>query len=318
MPKSAIINIARPGMIEEVQFKKLSLFFDRLYIDWKDLWFAERDIKESKKLTEEEKSNLLMELDWLKEQGLIQTYTFGPKDLKDLKMNVELEEDIKMLNEDIQVHLIPATPEEKQEMAQPGQLQFAGVVAATNELIFKMEDMRMRIDAVRLGVNEPATQFVPIVNSFDSYCTKKSPDMALHFILGKIPVPDEHTAWEQILEFRSDTTVQRKYHALLNWINEAGRQDMPLPHLVDKYNQLYSEYLHQYSLHKLTSGYTMLEMLVLGGIDFISALLQQNFTAAFKGLLTIRKEQVGLLRAEKDIEGRELGYIFSANEKFKP
>jgi hypothetical protein len=51
-------------------------------------------------------------------------------------------------------------------------------------------------------------------------------------------------------------------------------------------------------------------------IDFISALAHQNYLAAFKGIIHIRKEQVSLLQAERDIPGRELGYIVAANEKF--
>lgn len=312
MPKSAIINVDRKGLIEKMSFKKLSLFFDRIYIEEKALLSAEHNIKKSKKLTKIERNSFLAELDWLREQNLIRTY--GRDSMNVFELNNDLEENLKALHKYILERYIPPDELELSQIEKP---KSGGVIVAPIDLIFKIEDLGMRSDAVRLGLKEPATQFIPIVNSFESCCRKQSSDMVLHFILGKIPVPDSNTPWEEILEFRNDAVVRRKYYALLNWINEISQQDMPLPHLADKYNQLYSEYMYQYSLHKLTSSYTILEILVVGGIDFVSSLLQHNVGAAFKGLLTIRKEQVGLLRAEKDIPGRELGYIFSANEKFK-
>jgi hypothetical protein len=60
----------------------------------------------------------------------------------------------------------------------------------------------------------------------------------------------------------------------------------------------------------------MMEVLVLTGVEFISAITLHNFLSAFKGLLTVRKQQVELLKAEKDIQGRELAYIVAANNKF--
>jgi hypothetical protein len=91
---------------------------------------------------------------------------------------------------------------------------------------------------------------------------------------------------------------------------------MPLAHISDKYNQLYSEYIRQYALHKLTSGFTTIELLISGGMDFMASLAQGQFMGAFKNLVNIRKQQVGLMQAEPNIQGRELAYIHTANEKF--
>lgn len=103
---------------------------------------------------------------------------------------------------------------------------------------------------------------------------------------------------------------------MINWLNEVAQKNQPLTYLADEYNQLYSDYTRVYALHKLSSTFTMMEVLVATGLEFISDVTQHNFLAAFKGLLTVRKQQVELLRAEKDIQGKELAYIVVTNEKF--
>lgn len=70
--------------------------------------------------------------------------------------------------------------------------------------------------------------------------------------------------------------------------------DMTVSHLADKYNQLYTEYLNQYRLHKLTSDLSTVEVLFLQSMDVIASILDQNYLTAFKRLINIRKQQVSL------------------------
>ncbi len=180
-----------------------------------------------------------------------------------------------------------------------------------------MEDIRVRVAAAVLGKKTPTQDFVPIVNSFASYQQTTVPSQAVHFILGQLPVPDQDTAWEQIIDFREDDTLKRQYYALLNWLNQVSNKDMPVSHIIDEYNYLYSEYTRQYALHKMNSRFTTIELLITSGIEFLSSLAQQGYVSAIKDILTIRKKQVALLKEEKDIEGRELAYIFSAQQNFE-
>ena len=300
--------------MENIPFKKLSLLFDHIYVNSRELRLSQMDIELSSKISIEEKRFILSEIDWLIEKGMLKTYSIPRQELQMEQFDTLLAEDIQEVNKTIEANITPAPGYDKTKHT-PGELQFVGVLGATNELIFKIEDIRLRIASVLLGSKDPLTEYVPLVNSFNSYGRKSSKDLAAHFVLNKIPIPAEDTSWTQLLEFRSDEEVKRKYYALMNWINEMAGTDMPLSHLADKYNQLYSEYLHQYRLHKLTSELTNVEVLLLGGLDFISSLLHQNIVTAFRGLLHIRKRQVLLLQEEKNLMGRELAYILAAKEK---
>jgi hypothetical protein len=103
---------------------------------------------------------------------------------------------------------------------------------------------------------------------------------------------------------------------LINWVNEMSRSGMPLSHIADKYNQLYSEYIRQFSLHKMNSSFTALELITLGGMEFANHLISQSYVSAFRSLLDVRKQQISLMKSEKEIQGRELAYIYSVNERF--
>lgn len=315
MPKSAIINIERENQLQELSLKKLALFFDSLYVNERNFWLSKMDIERSRNLNVIEKEAALSEIDWLIEKEIIKLYNFNRDDLSSVHLDEVLLNDTREVDEKIKEKFIPAEeciPNKPQEDG----FRFAGVVELTNDLIFRMEDIRVRVAAAVLSKKNPDQDFVPIVNSFESYQQTNVPLQAIHFILGQLPVPHEDAPWEQVIDFREDDTLKRQYYALLNWLNQVSRKDIPVSHIIDEYNYLYAEYTRQYALHKMNNRFTTIELLVTSGMEFLSSLAQQGYVSAIKDLLTIRKKQVALLQEEKDIDGRELAYIFSAQQHF--
>jgi len=314
MPKAAIINLSRKGMLELTPFKKLALFFNCIYTDQTPLYLAKWEIEQSQTLTNDQKRICLNEIEWLIEKEILKTYHLSREELFAVKFDEDLLNDIRATDNIVRGQVIPIETEQKN--TEPGKPYLAGILKADNNLIFKMEDIRSRIDAAALAKKDPMTEFLPIVNSFNSYSELKTPQFAAHFILNKLPIPAASTSWEQLIDFRSDEEIKRKYYALINWVNEVSQKDMPIHYLSDQFNYLYSEYSKQYALHKLTTSLTTVELLITVGIGFVSSVLQNNLIDALKNLVTIRKQQVDLLKAEKEITGRELAYVFSVNEKF--
>jgi hypothetical protein len=277
-------------------------------------------IQYSGNLSHEEKLRNVAEIDWLVENRIIKPYSIEPGEFKIGEYDEFLAKDMRNVGKRIGKNIIRENDGigvRQQKKKPSSKLQYVGVLQATNELIFDTEDIGIRVEALRLSLTDTITQFVPIVNSFNSYKRKESRNLALHFILNKIPVPDENTSWEELIDFRNDEDVKRKLYALIDWINEMTRSNLPIAHIIDKYNYLYSEYVKQYSLHKLNGGFTTIELLMIGGVEFLGSLLQQNYLSAFRGLLNIHKQHVTLMKAEREIQGRELAYIHSVNERFK-
>lgn len=294
----------------------MALFFDSLYMNERNFYLSKMDIERSRTLDNTEKQATLSEIEWLVEKRIIKLYDFTREDLSAVHLDEALLNDAQQIDEKVKEKFIPAQ-ESISNKSQEDDFRFAGVVELTNDLIFRMEDIRVRVAAAVLGKKNPDHDFVPIVNSFASYQQTTVPSQAVHFILGQLPVPQQDTPWERIIDFREDDTLKRQYYALLNWLNQVSNKDMPISHIIDEYNHLYSEYTRQYALHKMNSRFTTIELLITSGIELLSSLAQQGFVSAIKDVLTIRKKQVALLKEEKDIEGRELAYVFSAQQSFK-
>lgn len=320
MPKSAVIKLPFGGLVPDIPLKKLSLFFDSIYINDFSFRTWKIDIEYFGNLPREEKQNSIQEIEWLFDNGILKPYAIEAGEYRLAEYDDLLAEDIKEVGKRIDDNLIrehdDTNSDNKPKKGTPPKLRFVGVLRANNDLIFNMEDIAIRFDALWLSLNDASTQFVPIINSLNSYKRKVSSDLALNFMLDKIPIPNVNTSWEQLIEFRSDEDIRRKYYALIDWINEMSRTGMPITHLADKYNHLYSEYLKQYSLHKLSSNFTTIELLVVGGVEFISSILQQNYLSAFRNILSVSKQKVILMKSEKELQGRELAYIHSVNEIF--
>lgn len=315
MPKAAIVNIEREDQLEKTSFKQLSLLFDSIYVDQKDLVFGRWDIEMSKLKTTEEKRIILAEVDWLMEKNILKTY-FLPRGKQGKTISDPLLlNDIEKLDETIRENVIHL-PEADMKETKPGDFRLAGVLKIDNQTLFNVEDIRTRIGAAYLGSENPLIEFIPIVSSFGSYIKRSSKDLATHVILDSIPVPDPITSWEELIDFRNDEDMKRKYYALINWVNDIAKADLPLHVVVDKYNQLYSEYLHQYKLHKIGSKLTKIEILISYGSEVISSLLQKGLVSAFKGVVNVSQKHVALLKDEKNIQGRELSYLLKVKERF--
>lgn len=313
MPKSAVINLDY-GLTGNVSFKKLSLLFEDIYVNTFSLYRETRVLPflKDKSTT----SEYVQEVEFLENKVVIKTYSLPSSEFSIQEHDSILAEDMRRMGKVIEENLIYNDSEDILNDKTDSKLKLVGVLRTNNEMTFNMRDIGMRIDALRLSLENTATEFVPLVKGFGSYKVERSNTSALHFVLDKIPTPGENTSWEQVIDFRSDEHVKRKYYALINWVNEMSKSDMPLSHIADKYNQLYSEYIRQFSLHKMNSSFTTIELLALGGMDFFNHLTSQNFVSAFRSLLDIRRQQISLLKSEREIEGRELAYIHSVNERF--
>jgi len=172
MPKSAIINLAREGSLETIPLKQLTLLFDNLQVEAMTLHMAMHDIERANHLTENEKQIFLAEIHWLQEQGIIKTYHFSRAELSEAKFSDPLILDIQSTGRTVHQNVIPLENTGKSTGApnnRSNKLQLAGVLKADNNLIGKMEDIRLRIDATVLAGKDPMREFIPLVNSFASY-----------------------------------------------------------------------------------------------------------------------------------------------------
>jgi hypothetical protein len=138
----------------------------------------------------------------------------------------------------------------------------------------------------------------------------------LQIALNALPVPDESTPWEQIIEYRSDEDSRHKFLDLRNWMGEVARSELTPAEAEQKLEHLISQYQRHMKLHRMKTNTGTLETVVTTSLEVISDLLTIKWGKAAEALFSLKKRRVALLEGELTAPGNEVAYIVKAKETF--
>jgi hypothetical protein len=286
-----------PSLLKERDdffFKKLSLLFDKIYVNR----ITTVDLLRMFKLIVADKANSIyseiLDFDFLVEKNI-----------------VVLSESLSTLLEDPE-HI----PGRVIFEALRHQVTIEGIKPDSNSKFLEAsQDFIIRLETLVLKATLKE-EFYPIVSSTESYNEGKK-EKVVQFILGEMPEPDESVSWEQIIEFRSDADVKNKYFALIHWINKVSVSTASLSDIKDEYNVLYSDYMKAFTLHQMKYNYSKVQIIVSAGVDCLLSIATGHFIPAVKNLLSMKLSNINLMQEEIKITGKEIAYIYRANEEFK-
>ena len=91
------------------------------------------------------------------------------------------------------------------------------------------------------------------IPSSDSRVAPSSGEV-LQIALNALPVPDESTPWEQIIEYRSDEDSRHKFLDLRNWMSEMARSELTAVEAEQKLEYLISQPISPTAKLKLHIG----------------------------------------------------------------
>jgi hypothetical protein len=138
-----------------------------------------------------------------------------------------------------------------------------------------------------------------------------------------LPVPEENTPWEDIVNFRKEPEAQKKFLALRNWINEVARMKLSPNEVTDKLEALISEYREYMERHKIKTRFDTLKTIVVTETGFITSgwltglgALPGIIGMVVTPLYSIKQGRIALLEKELEAPGREIAYIVKAKETF--
>jgi len=134
--------------------------------------------------------------------------------------------------------------------------------------------------------------------------------------LNALPIPDEKTPWEQIIEYRDDPASHDKFLDLRNWMSETARGVLTPQEVEEKLEYLLSRYRRHMEIHKLRSNTTMLQTIVITTADVLGNLASFQWGKAARALFSLKHRQVNLLEGELTAEGSEVAYLMKAREDF--
>lgn len=138
----------------------------------------------------------------------------------------------------------------------------------------------------------------------------------VQIVLHALPMPDELTPWEHILEYRSDPNSQAKFLDLRNWMNEIARGALTPIEVEQKLEYLLSQYQRHMAIHKMKANTEAIETIIVSNADFIKNLVTFNWGKIAKGLFALKHRRIALLEGELTSLGNEVAYVIKARDTF--
>ncbi len=138
----------------------------------------------------------------------------------------------------------------------------------------------------------------------------------IQITIKSLPVPDNRTSWEQILEFRSDSDSYSKFLALRNWMNEVSKGELSSIEIEQKLEYLIDQYQQHMKLHKMKTNAGTLQTFITTSAEVLGDLASFKWGKAAETLFALKNRKVALLEGELKSPGNEVAYIIKAQESF--
>lgn len=140
---------------------------------------------------------------------------------------------------------------------------------------------------------------------------------AVHVTINSLPVPDDDTSWEEIIEFRNDPDSIRKHVQLKVWVRELARGAVPRHEAAEKLEWLMHQYSHHMQIHRLKTKQGVLEAIVTTTAEVAEGIFTFKWSKAAKALFSVGQGYIHLLEEETKAPGREVAYVVKAINTFQ-
>jgi len=225
---------------------------------------------------------LLKELDWLLDQGIVELLG---------RSLVIGELEAKLFRK-----VLPAG----NELGQLELYDFFSRIACLNLRQYKS------IDAYPIFYTDLFTQNNQTTNKGD----------VIQILMNFLPVPDDHTSWDQIIEYRSDPDTMGKFLALKRWMNNLAKSKLTPQEIEEELEWLIYDYKRHLNLHKLRYKVGAIETFITVAAEVLENLIKVNWGKAAKQLFEYKHKRIALLEAEIKSPGSEVAYIIKSHESF--
>jgi hypothetical protein len=128
--------------------------------------------------------------------------------------------------------------------------------------------------------------------------------------INHLPIPDDSTSWEQIIDFRNDPDTGVKFRRFRHWMNEIAKSTMTPIEIEQKLEYLLDEYQQHMEHHRMKTNASTLETILV-------SLGDRKFGDIAKSLFSVRHRKLALLEGELKSPGREIAFISKAQETFR-
>jgi hypothetical protein len=142
-------------------------------------------------------------------------------------------------------------------------------------------------------------------------------------IVNELPIPDDLTPWDYIIEFQNDPDTERKFANIRNWMDEIAQAKISRSDVEDKLRSALSDYQEHMRLHRIKTNLGTLKTFIVTEVSLLAeaGLLGLTGRTGLVGMISapfflLKQRKVKLLEGELNALGRELAYIIKARETF--
>lgn len=308
MSKNAVYDPVIPYRFNlNSELKRLSILFDKIFIrqpaipNLKPYEFLDKNI--AKEESTKSLYNEVKVFEYLKENKIIEEYSYIPF-LNNERLTEEESNYLNKYTDDLS----------KLNSYEKVQEHFENNFDEQFNKTLLVDDINARIDALQLS-ERFQNEFYPVLKSHKSFQAEGKKTEVIKFVLSNIPQPDDSVSWEQIIDFRNDEEIRLKYLELINWVNEVAISNLSLNEIKERYEFLSLTYKRAFERHKLKSTLGIIEILVAAGLSFFSSNIPMalNLTS---NIIKVGSTTLNLLQEEGKLPGKEIAYIYKAQQKF--
>ena len=141
-------------------------------------------------------------------------------------------------------------------------------------------------------------------------------DTVAQVVLRRLPLPDDETPWEQVLDFRNDPDNRGALLALRRWMRKLSAENLNPLEIQQELDWLTSEFTKHMKLHSMKANLETIETLIKLPADLLANLVKLDFSKLSEPLFVVHKRKLALMEAEITAPGREINFILKARSTF--
>lgn len=188
-----------------------------------------------------------------------------------------------------------------------------------SKMSFEDEQHRTIVQIAPRAFVQTAQEFIELPEArvtFDTTRAKHS--TVIEVVLRNIPVPSETEPLEDVLSFVESSGIRSSVVRLRKWISEMARSTNSESDIQDELEASLSEYREHMRLARLDTQLGVIQTIIAVPLEVAEKILKIQWSKLPETLLSFRKRQLALMKAELEAPGREVAYIDHLQHRFAP
>ncbi len=207
-----------------------------------------------------------------------------------------------------------------QKLIETGEVDVSNIENKTDTVdLIKMQDtIILRLMALMMETTKGVTAVTTFpYTEYTHELPNTNKSNVAQIVISKLPLPNNETPWEPIIDYRNDSENQKNLLNLRKWIRKISAENLSSSEIEDELQWLMNQFQNHMKIHKMKANTETLEVLVKAPLEIIEDLVKLKFSKIPEPFFALKKRQINLLEAELNAPGREMAYLIKTRETFQ-